>query len=110
METTIERQERPVDAGFLARAGDLFQLLRDGRARTRAELAEQTGLARTTVAARIDALLAMGLVGPAGEAASSGGRPPSNVTAGSKRRPEGPDASLRALGRDLRARRRPGKA
>jgi predicted NBD/HSP70 family sugar kinase len=61
----------------LARAGDLFQLLRDGKARTRAELAMTTGLARSTVAARIDALISSGLVGPAGEASSSGGRPPS---------------------------------
>ncbi|MBD1542130.1 ROK family transcriptional regulator [Arthrobacter sp. IA7] len=63
--------------GSLSRAGDLFQLLRDGRARTRAELALTTGLARSTVASRIDALIASGLVGPAGEATSSGGRPPS---------------------------------
>jgi predicted NBD/HSP70 family sugar kinase len=67
----------PDHASGLARAGDLFQLLRDGRARTRAELALTTGLARSTVAARIDALIASGLVGPAGEANSSGGRPPS---------------------------------
>lgn len=65
------------DAGSLARAGDLFQLLRDGKARTRAELALTTGLARSTVASRIDALISSGLVGPAGEANSSGGRPPS---------------------------------
>lgn len=58
-------------------AGDVFQLLRDGHARTRAELVEITGLARSTVAARIDALMASGLIGPAGEAVSSGGRPPS---------------------------------
>ncbi|WP_461189034.1 ROK family transcriptional regulator [Arthrobacter sp. Z4-13] len=58
-------------------AGVLFQLLRDGKARTRAELVLTTGLARSTVAARIDALIASGLVGPAGEATSSGGRPPS---------------------------------
>lgn len=63
--------------GSLSCAGDLFQLLRDGKARTRAELALTTGLARSTVAARIDALIASGLVGPAGEANSSGGRPPS---------------------------------
>ncbi|MCU1517422.1 MAG: hypothetical protein JWQ75_2143 [Pseudarthrobacter sp.] len=68
----------PPDQGAgLSRAGDLFQLLRDGKARTRAELALTTGLARSTVAARIDALLASGLVGAAGEANSSGGRPPS---------------------------------
>ncbi len=67
----------PDYSGNLARAGDLFQLLRDGKARTRAELALTTGLARSTVAARIDALIASGLVGAAGEATSSGGRPPS---------------------------------
>ena len=67
----------PDNGGNLARAGDLFQLLRDGKARTRAELALTTGLARSTVAARIDALIASGLVGAAGEANSSGGRPPS---------------------------------
>ncbi|MCQ9162791.1 ROK family protein [Arthrobacter sp. STN4] len=60
-----------------SRAGDVFQLLRDGHARTRAELTEITGLARSTVAARIDALAGSGLIGPAGEAVSSGGRPPS---------------------------------
>ncbi len=65
------------EAGNLSRAGDLFQLLRDGQARTRAELAVTTGLARSTVASRIDALISSGLVGPAGEASSSGGRPPS---------------------------------
>lgn len=65
------------ELGSLSRAGDLFQLLRDGQARTRAELALTTGLARSTVASRIDALMSSGLVGPAGEASSSGGRPPS---------------------------------
>ena len=57
-------------------AGAMFQLLRDGRARTRAELATLTGQARSTVAGRIDALMATGLVAPAGEATSTGGRPP----------------------------------
>ncbi len=56
--------------------GDLFQLLRDGRPRTRADLAAVTGQARSTVAARVDLLLASGLVTPAGEATSTGGRPP----------------------------------
>ncbi|MFC3994718.1 ROK family protein [Nocardiopsis sediminis] len=57
-------------------AGTLLRLLRDGRPRTRSELAGVTGLARSTVTQRIDALLAGGLIGPAGEAASTGGRPP----------------------------------
>lgn len=60
-----------------SRAGEVFQALRDGRARTRAELTELTGLARSTVAARLEELSAVGLIGPAGEAVSSGGRPPS---------------------------------
>ena len=38
----------------------LFQLLRDGVPRTRAELAKATGLARSTIAARVDELLRMG--------------------------------------------------
>src|SRR5690625_6504573 len=57
-------------------AGTLFQLIRDGRPRTRADLAAVTGFARPTVAARIDELLAAGLILPAGEASSTGGRPP----------------------------------
>jgi predicted NBD/HSP70 family sugar kinase len=56
--------------------GQLFQLLRDGQPRTRADLAAVTGQARSTVAARVDQLLASGLVTPAGEASSTGGRPP----------------------------------
>ena len=58
-------------------AGDLFQVFRDGRARTRAELVQETGLARTTVVVRVAALADAGLLVPAGVAASSGGRPPS---------------------------------
>jgi predicted NBD/HSP70 family sugar kinase len=57
-------------------AGEMFQLLRDGQPRTRADLAAVTGQARSTIAARVDALLASGLVAPAGEASSTGGRPP----------------------------------
>ncbi|MEX5235098.1 ROK family transcriptional regulator [Kocuria arenosa] len=58
-------------------ASEVFQLLRDGRPRTRAELAQLTGLARSTVASRVDTLMALGLVAPYGGAASTGGRPPS---------------------------------
>lgn len=58
-------------------AGSVLALLRDGSPRTRSEIAGITGLARSTVAQRVEALLACGLVGPAGEAASTGGRPPS---------------------------------
>ena len=59
------------------KTSDVFELLRDGSPRTRAELAQSTGLARSTIAARIDTLIRLGLVAPYGDAASTGGRPPS---------------------------------
>jgi predicted NBD/HSP70 family sugar kinase len=57
-------------------AGSLLGLIRSGAATTRAELARHTGLARSTVAQRVDALQAAGLVYEAGGSASTGGRPP----------------------------------
>jgi predicted NBD/HSP70 family sugar kinase len=58
--------------------GDLLHLIRSGRARTRGELGQVTGLARSTVAQRIDALKTAGLIVELDEAApSTGGRPPS---------------------------------
>lgn len=39
-------------------------------------MAAQTGLARSTVAARVEELLSSSLVAPAGESTSTGGRPP----------------------------------
>jgi predicted NBD/HSP70 family sugar kinase len=56
-------------------AGALLRLIRDGRASTRAELVALTGLARSTVAQRMDALMSERLVVPAG-GVSTGGRPP----------------------------------
>ena len=58
-------------------ASELFQLLRDGQPRTRAELAKLTGLARSTIALRVDSLMELGLVSPVGDAQSTGGRPSS---------------------------------
>jgi predicted NBD/HSP70 family sugar kinase len=58
-------------------ASDLFQLLRDGSPRTRAELAMTTGLARSTVALRVEELMSLGLISPVGDAQSTGGRPSS---------------------------------
>src|SRR5215213_4571921 len=57
-------------------AGSVLRLIRDGEAVTRADLARRTGLARSTVAQRVDALLAHELVYEAGGSASTGGRPP----------------------------------
>lgn len=59
--------------------GDLLQLLRAGQPRTKAELAALTGLARSTISSRVDTLLATGLVAPAGDGVSSGGRPPARL-------------------------------
>ena len=64
---------------------DLFQILRDGKPRTRTELSSITGLARSTVALRIDSLTRLGLVGAADDATSTGGRPSSQVGLSSKR-------------------------
>ena len=59
--------------------GALLQLVRSGHATTRAELARYTGLARSTVAQRVEALLAADLLYEAGDSASTGGRPPTTL-------------------------------
>ena len=56
--------------------GALLALVRSGTAVTRSDLARVSGLARSTIAQRVDALLASGLLYEAGDAASTGGRPP----------------------------------
>ncbi|MCU1541637.1 MAG: family transcriptional regulator [Arthrobacter sp.] len=56
-------------------AGELFQILRDGRPRTRSELSAATGFARSTITSRIDELINTGFIAPVGDAASTGGRP-----------------------------------
>jgi predicted NBD/HSP70 family sugar kinase len=60
--------------------GHLLQLIRDGTARTRKELGTVTGLARSTVAQRVDQLVNLGYLREAGAGASSGGRPPTALT------------------------------
>ena len=61
-------------------AGSVLQLIRDTEGMTRSDLARITGLARSTVAQRVDALLAHELVYEAGGSASTGGRPPTLLT------------------------------
>jgi predicted NBD/HSP70 family sugar kinase len=56
-------------------AGAILHLVRSGQAATRADLAAMTGLARSTVAQRVDALLARGLLVSRGDSPSTGGRP-----------------------------------
>jgi hypothetical protein len=57
----------------------LFQLFRDGQARTKAELVEITGLSRSTIQFRIESLLALGLIAPVSDAVSTGGRPSAQI-------------------------------
>ncbi len=84
-----------LSAGATSGAGELLQLMLDGTPRTRAELITLTGLARSTVGARVDALLAAGLLTPSGEAVSTGGRPPAQLAFN-------PDAGV-VIGADLGA-------
>ena len=58
-------------------ASELFQLLRDGQPRTRSELADIVGVARSTIVLRLEALMEIGLVAPVEDAVSTGGRPSS---------------------------------
>jgi len=59
-----------------ATAGEVFALIRDRGALTRAEVRDLTGLSRTAVSARVAALTARGLVTEREEGVSTGGRPP----------------------------------
>jgi predicted NBD/HSP70 family sugar kinase len=54
----------------------MLALIRDGRAVTRADLVRSTGLSRSTVAHRLDVLIAHGLIREDGAGVSTGGRPP----------------------------------
>jgi DNA-binding transcriptional MocR family regulator len=59
--------------------GDVFDLIRQRRATTRGEVLDATGLSRMTVAQRIDALLAEGLIVEGPAAAATGGRRPRSL-------------------------------
>lgn len=56
--------------------GALLQLIRRGEAASRAELAALTGMARSTVSQRVDALIAAGFLLETGDGPSNGGRRP----------------------------------
>jgi predicted NBD/HSP70 family sugar kinase len=60
--------------------GDVFALIRELRDTTRAELGQLTGLSRTAVAARVTALMDLGLVAESVPAVSTGGRPATMLT------------------------------
>jgi predicted NBD/HSP70 family sugar kinase len=56
--------------------GRVLDLVRHGLASTRAELSEQLGWSRLTIARRLDQLVGAGLLMAAGSSGSTGGRPP----------------------------------
>ncbi|GAA3934227.1 ROK family protein [Actinomadura viridis] len=58
-------------------AGQLLQFVRQGRARTRRDLMELTGLSRSTVAQRVEQLVSAGYLREGGVDVSTGGRRPS---------------------------------
>lgn len=63
-----------------ATAGEMFALIRDRDADTRAELGKITGLSRSAVAARVTALTTLGLIIEAEDTQSTGGRPPARLS------------------------------
>ncbi|MEV0522714.1 ROK family transcriptional regulator [Streptomyces sp. NPDC050439] len=56
--------------------GEVLALLRTGAVETRADIARMTGLARSTVSQRVDALIAHGFLTEEADGGSTGGRPP----------------------------------
>ncbi|HWL41622.1 MAG TPA: ROK family protein [Ilumatobacter sp.] len=72
-------QNGPIPPAGGGTAGTIFDLVRRGQATTRGDLAAATGLARSTIAQRVDALLASRLLVPGSDAASTGGRPPTTL-------------------------------
>jgi predicted NBD/HSP70 family sugar kinase len=62
-------------SNFGLSSGRLFQIFRDGQPHTKAELAELSGLARSTISLRLDQLIALGMIAPSAENSSTGGRP-----------------------------------
>ncbi len=59
---------------------EIIQMLRDGRPRTRTDLADLTGRGRSTIANRLERLIELKLVATNGEASSTGGRPPNTFS------------------------------
>jgi predicted NBD/HSP70 family sugar kinase len=72
----MDQQDGAAFRSAAGSASDLLRLISTGQATTRSSLASVTGLARSTVSQRVEALIASRLIYQAGEGASTGGRPP----------------------------------
>jgi predicted NBD/HSP70 family sugar kinase len=70
----------PVAGASAAGLGEVLALFRARPSLTRADVMQLTGLSRSTVNQRIDALLTSALVVPSGEGAPTGGRPASRFS------------------------------
>lgn len=60
-------------------AGEMLSLVRSGKARTRGDLQQLTGMARSTVSQRLDRLIKAGYLREPGVDGSTGGRPPNRL-------------------------------
>jgi predicted NBD/HSP70 family sugar kinase len=67
-------------------AGHMLWLIRTGRARTRSDLQQLTGLARSTVGQRLDQLIAAGYLHQPGTGEAARGRPPNLLEFDTERR------------------------
>ncbi len=69
-----------MSGGWAASAGTLFELIRTSKpGLTRADLLALTGMSRSTLYSRLDALMAQGLTYESGQQNSTGGRPPTVI-------------------------------
>jgi predicted NBD/HSP70 family sugar kinase len=75
----------PATGVSAAGLGEILGLFRAQPSLTRADVMQQTGLSRSTVNQRLDALLAAALVVPSGEGAPTGGRPAGRFTFNAER-------------------------
>ena len=67
-----------LDPGTIS-AGQVLRLVRNGEANTRTELARLAGLSRSTLAERVQTLLALELLDEVTGVESTGGRPPATL-------------------------------
>jgi predicted NBD/HSP70 family sugar kinase len=74
-ESATLRADQPLSPGAIG-PEHLLTLIRTGTATSRGALARVTGLSRSTVSQRVDALIEAGYVRESGPGTSSGGRPP----------------------------------
>jgi len=70
MDAKPQRADGPIGPG------PLLKLIREGDGTTRADLAQRTGLARSTITQRLEQLQELGLLKEIGGSQSTGGRPP----------------------------------